>query len=130
MLLHVICGLGSPTENSGYVYRLRVGDCLKKFFEGLFFKTLAAVSLVLGLERVCPRKGCPSPWARIFFVSLALASSLVFSTPPLVFVPILTYGRESWVMTEGGGGYSILVNYQSFLSNIFSLAPSPNYFSL
>ena len=32
---------------------------------------------VLGLERVCPRKGCPWPWPRIFYVSLALASSLV-----------------------------------------------------
>ena len=48
------------------------------------------VSLVLGLgverrlESVCPRKGCP--WPRIFFVSLALASSLVSSTPPLNLV--------------------------------------------
>ena len=24
-----------------------------------------------------------------------------------------------------GGGYSVLVNYQSFLSNLFSLAPPP-----
>ena len=30
----------------------------------------------------------------------------------------------------GGGGYSVLVNYQSLLSHIFSLAPPPNYFSL
>ena len=30
---------------------------------------------------------------------------------------------------EIGGGYSVLVNYQSFFSNLFSLAP-PNYFSL
>ena len=37
---------------------------------------------VLGLERVCPRKGCPWPRPRIFFVSLA--SSLVSSTPPLI----------------------------------------------
>ena len=29
---------------------------------------------------------------------------------------------------RGGGGGSVLVNYQSFLSNLFSLAP-PNYFS-
>ena len=44
---------------------------------------LASSIPVLGLERVCPRKGCP--WPRIFFVSLALAlaSSLVSSTPPL-----------------------------------------------
>ena len=43
---------------------------------------LASSIPVLGLESVCPRKGCPWPW--IFFVSLALASSLVSSTPPLV----------------------------------------------
>ena len=49
---------------------------------------LASSIPVLGLESVCPRKGCPWPWPwpRIFFVSLALAlaSSLVSSTPPLV----------------------------------------------
>ena len=53
--------------------------CRKKIFEDLFFwRTLASVSLVLGLglERVCP-------WPRNFFVSLALASSLLSSTPPL-----------------------------------------------
>ena len=46
---------------------------------------LASSISVLGLESVCPRKGCPWPWPRIFFVSLALAlaSSLVSSTPPL-----------------------------------------------
>ena len=42
---------------------------------------LASSIPVLGLERVCPQKGCP--WPRIFFVSLA--SSLVSSTPPLLF---------------------------------------------
>ena len=33
---------------------------------------------------------------------------------------------------EGGGGYSVLVNYPSFLSNIFPLAPPPPqlFFSL
>ena len=67
-----------------------------KFFVTTFFfwRALALVSLslalalsipVLGLESVCPRKGCPWPWPRIFFVSLALASSLVSSTPPLIF---------------------------------------------
>ena len=63
---------------------------VKTFF--FFWRALALVSLalassipVLGLESVCPRKGCPWPWPRIFFVSLALAlaSSLVSSTPPL-----------------------------------------------
>ena len=71
---------------------------MKNFFEDLFFfffgerlrlcpRSLALASsiFVLGLERVCPRKGCSWPWPRIFFVSLALtlASSLVSSTPPL-----------------------------------------------
>ena len=66
------------------------GDRLKNFCEDLFFwRALALVSLassipVLGLESVCPRKGCSWPWPRIFFVSLALASSLVSLTPPLV----------------------------------------------
>ena len=77
------------------------GDRLKNFCEDLFFfflestcalcsRSLALASsiLVLGLESVCPRKSCPWPWPwpRIFFVSLALAlaSSLVSSTPPLV----------------------------------------------
>ena len=47
--------------------------------------SLASSIPVLGVESVCPRKGCPWPWPwpRIFFVSLALASSLVSSTPPL-----------------------------------------------
>ena len=48
--------------------------------------SLASSIPVLGLESVCPRKGCPWPWPRIFFVSLALASSLVSSTPPLLFI--------------------------------------------
>ena len=88
--LHVICGL--DLSNQKFWLRLQIGDCPKKFFEDLFFwKTLAALSLassipVLGLERVCPRKGCPWPWPRVFFVSLALASSLVSSTPPLVYI--------------------------------------------
>ena len=64
---------------------------VKTFFFGEHLRlcpwSLALASSIpaLGLERVCPRKGCPWPWPRIFFVSLALASasSLVFSTPPL-----------------------------------------------
>ena len=72
--------------------RLFCGDRLKNFCEDLFFFfgehlgwcpwSLASSIPVLGLESVCPRKGCPWPW--IFFVSLALASSLVSSTPPLI----------------------------------------------
>ena len=49
-----------------------------------WFLALDSSIPVLGLERVCPRKGCPWPWPRNFFVSLALASSLVSSTPSLV----------------------------------------------
>ena len=48
---------------------------------------LASSIPVIGLESVCPRKGCP--WRRIFFVSLALASSLMSSTPPLQNTSVL-----------------------------------------
>ena len=54
----------------------------KNFFKTFFLrKTLAFDSLVLGLglEHSCP-------WPRILFVSLALASSLVSSTPPLTIM--------------------------------------------
>ena len=55
--------------------------------------SLALSIPVLGLESVCPRKGCPWPWPwpRFFFVSLALASSLVFSTPPLLQTAKIAY---------------------------------------
>ena len=33
---------------------------------------LASSVPVLGLERFCPRKGCPWPWPRIFFCVLGL----------------------------------------------------------
>ena len=62
--------------------------CAKTFFlEHLRVVSLASASSipVLGLERVCPRKVGSWPWPRIFFVSLAFASSLVSSTPPLQF---------------------------------------------
>ena len=48
---------------------------MKNFCEDLFFfgEQFVLVSLalassipVLGLESVCPRKGCPWPWPRIF----------------------------------------------------------------
>ena len=84
---HVICGLGlSQSKILGTLMNWRSPE--KNFWELFFWRTLAPVSLassiaVLDLERFCPRKGCPWPWPRIFFVSLALASSLVSSTPPL-----------------------------------------------
>ena len=43
---------------------------------------LASSIPVLGLDRVCPRE--VGLWPRIFLVSLALVSSLVSSSPPLV----------------------------------------------
>ena len=61
------------------------GDRLKNFCEDLFFffffgEHLRFVSLVLGLEHSCP-------WPRECLSSerLSLASSLVSSTPPLIF---------------------------------------------
>ena len=61
-----------------FLDRFFFGGCRKKMFEDLFFrKTLAFVSLVLGVEH-----SCSWPWT--FFVSLFLSTSLVSSTPPLV----------------------------------------------
>ena len=77
---------GSPEKFFGR-RRLFSGDRLKNFCEDIFFfwRALALVSLVLGLgssipvlcsripvlclESVCPRKGCPWPWPRIFLCS-------------------------------------------------------------
>ena len=78
------------------------GDRLKNFGKTFFFwRALALVSLalassipVLGLESVCPRKGCPWPWPRIFFMSLALVSS----TPPLIFkILVFVFSWPNWV---------------------------------
>ena len=85
----MICGLGLPQSNiRGMPINWRSPE---KVFLTFFFLehlrlciwslTLASSIPVLGLQRVCPRKGCPWPW--IFFVSLVLASSLVSSTPLL-----------------------------------------------
>ena len=61
------------------------GDRLKIFLKTFFLRTLAHVSLVLGLEHPCPwpREGLSLALDSDFFVSLALASSLVSSTPCL-----------------------------------------------
>ena len=75
--LHVICGLGlSPIKNSGYAHELEIAckTFLKAFFFGEHLRlwpwslALASSIPVLGLERVCPQKGCPWswPWPRIF----------------------------------------------------------------
>ena len=91
---HVICGLGlTQSRILGTPMNWRSPEkklILKTFFFGERLRlcpwslALASSIPVLGLERFCPRKGCPWPWPRIFFVSLALASSLVSSTPPLL----------------------------------------------
>ena len=60
----------------------------------LWSLALASNILVLGLERVCPWKGCPWPWPRIIFVSLALASSLMSSTPPLGVTHFFSVARK------------------------------------
>ena len=48
---------------------------------------------VLGLERVCPRKVCPWPWPRIFFVYLA--SSLVSLIKPVLSSIILFFSSAA-----------------------------------
>ena len=91
--------LRSPEKILGrpffYYYYYFFFEIARKIFVKTYFfwRALALVSLalassipVLGLERVCPRKGCP--WSWIFLVSLA--SSLVSSTPPLVITVINT----------------------------------------
>ena len=93
--LHVVCGLGLPKSKimGTLVDRRSPENFLKTFYfvgEHLrlcpWFLTLASSIFVLGLESVCPRKGCTRPWSwpRIVFVSLALG--LVSSTPPLVIM--------------------------------------------
>ena len=58
----MICGLGLP--NQKFWVRQWIGDRLKKILKTFFWRTLVTVSLassipVLGLERFCPRNGCP-----------------------------------------------------------------------
>ena len=78
---NVICGLCLPQPKilgAPINWRFFFGERLRLCSWSL---ALALSIAVLGLERFCPQKGCLWPWPRIFFVSLA--SSLVFSTPPL-----------------------------------------------
>ena len=97
------CGLWfrpHPIKNSGYANELEIA--WKKFWRPFFWRTLAAVFLVLGLglEYSCPwpREDLSSErlslaLASDFFVSLALAlalaSSLVSSTSPLVITLLI-----------------------------------------
>ena len=45
---------------------------------------LASSIPVFGLESVCPRKGCPWPWPRIFFCVLGLEACVLDSTSAAV----------------------------------------------
>ena len=106
--------LGSRT--AVFFELLKFCGALEKFFGKRFFfgehlglcpwsLALASSISVLGLESVCPRKGCPWPWSwpKMFFVSLA--SSLVSSTPPLItestisFRPVDKYFNLSFLIS-------------------------------
>ena len=76
----------------------------KLFWWPFFWRTLAAMFLVLSLEHSCPwpqeglsSKRLPLALASDFFVSLALALSLVSSTPPLEFT---THLKRTWSAAE------------------------------
>ena len=110
---------------------------VKTFFFFFFWRALALVSLalassipVLGLESVCPRKGCPWPWPRIFFVSLALAlaSSLVSSTQPLVNRQVDQ--RSSLVAKKNSGHSQLSQNVDSSLIYEESKVRRPSGFHL
>ena len=88
--LHVICGLGLP--NQKFWLRLEIGDCLKNFFEDLFF-----------LENTC---GCVlGRWPRAF-LSLASRGS-VFGKAVLGlglgFFCVLGLGFEPCVLDSTSG---------------------------
>ena len=106
---HSICGLGLSQQILGTPTNWRSPE--KNFWRLFFWRTLAPVSLVLGLglEHSCPwprevlsSEGLSLALASDFFVSLALAlaSSLVSSTPPLTntintvfFIRTVLYGH-------------------------------------
>ena len=69
-----------------------------------------------GLERICPRKGCPWPW--IFFVSLA--SSLVSSTPPLLGRLLMCILFCVWIVL-GMQIYDYGTGSNYLISNLISL---------
>ena len=92
--LHVICGLSLP--NQKFWLRLKIGDCLKNFFEDLFFffwRTLAAVFLVLGLGL---EHSCPWPREGLSSERLSLASD---------FFCVLGLGLEPCVLDSTSGNY-------------------------
>ena len=82
------CGVLEKFFGKGFFVEIAWKISVKTFFFGEHLHlcpwsfALASSIPVLGLESVCPRKGCPWPWPR----SLALASSPVSSTPPLTII--------------------------------------------
>ena len=84
MSLPVICGLGLPQSKIlGTPMNWRLPE---KLFFGEHLRlcswsfALALSICVLGLERVCPQKGCPWRWTRIFFCVLGLEPCVLDST--------------------------------------------------
>ena len=61
-----------------------------------WFLALASSNPAIGLEWVCPRKGCPSPWPRIFLCHF------VSSTPPLLksLLTAALVGKEVFYWTN------------------------------
>ena len=118
------------------------GNRLKNFVKTFFFSLESTCACVLG----------PWPWPRAFLsltsrvpvlgkaLSLALASdffvslasSLVSSTLPLIKMPNISFINKYIINSEirgkEEGGYSVLVNHPSLLSNIFLLAPQLFFF--
>ena len=60
--------------------------------------------------------------------------SNLIATVKMLNIGVINKYTINLIRNKGGGGggrgYLVLVNYQSFLSNLFSLAPPPNYFFL
>ena len=81
-----------------------MGDCPKNFFEDLFFwRKLAAVSLVLGLEYSCswPREGLSSKrlfLASDFFCVLVLEPCVLDSTSGYCYVIAAAVTFLSWLV--------------------------------
>ena len=79
------------------------GDCLNNFFEELFFwRTLAAVFLVLGLGL---EHSCPWPREGLFSERLSLASD---------FFCVL--GLEPCVLDSTSGRHCIITSYTTFIA--------------
>ena len=124
---HVICGLGLPQSKilgTPMNWRSPEKKILKTFF---FWRKLALVSLVLGLglehSFSWPREVLSSER-----LSLALASSLVSSTPPLlskfpvifsIFRPInVSFQRNASPQNKQHFGLFLLKNYLKMLEII------------